>query len=114
MQIKTKINRENQVKNITRRHIAGIKEKVQVEALGSIDKSGEFDKDAFMNNLKNNLTLTDSDIIENTDGTNTATVPILILHQPIQHLQIQGICQQTYNQQQMMQQIMKKRKEMQY
>ena len=61
------LTQANKAKNDN--NIAGIKEKVQVEALGSIDKSGEFDKDAFMNNLKNNLTLTDSDIIENTDGT---------------------------------------------
>ena len=50
---------------------ATAKEKVQLEAAGSFDNTGAFNKEIFKNNLKNNLKLEDSDIIENADGTIT-------------------------------------------
>ena len=44
-----------------------VKEKVQLEATGSFDNTGVFSKIIFKDNLKKNLGLTDSDIIENED-----------------------------------------------
>ena len=53
---------------------ATAKEKVQLEAAGSFDNTGAFNKEIFKNNLKNNLKLEDSDIIENADGTITVKI----------------------------------------
>ena len=53
---------------------ASVKEKVQVEAAGSFDNTGIFSKTTFKDNLKRNLKLTDSDIIENTAGTITVKI----------------------------------------
>ena len=49
--------------------IATAKEKVQLEAAGSFENTGIFSKIIFKENLKKNLKLTNSDIVENTDGT---------------------------------------------
>ena len=54
--------------------VAAAKEKVQVEAAGSFDNTGVFSKAIFKDNLKKNLGLTDSDIIENADGTITVKI----------------------------------------
>ena len=53
---------------------ATAKEKVQLEAAGSFDNTGAFNKESFKTNLKNNLKLEDSDIIENADGTITVKI----------------------------------------
>ena len=53
---------------------AAVKEKVEVEALGSIDKSGKFNKETFKDNLKTNLKLSDNDIVDNADGTITVKI----------------------------------------
>ena len=53
---------------------AAAKEKVEVEALGSIDKSGKFNKETFKDNLKTNLKLSDNDIVDNADGTITVKI----------------------------------------
>ena len=53
---------------------ATAKEKVQLEAAGSFDNTGAFNKEIFKTNLKNNLKLEDSDIIENADGTITVKI----------------------------------------
>ena len=53
---------------------AAVKEKVQVEATGSFDNKGVFSPTLFKENLKNNLGLTDSDIVENADGTITVKI----------------------------------------
>ena len=50
------------------------KEKVQLEAAGSFDNTGVFSKTIFKDNLKKNLGLTDSDIVENADGTITVKI----------------------------------------
>ena len=54
---------------------ATVKEKVQVEAAGSFDNTGVFSKDIFKTNLKNNLKLEDSNIVENA-ADKTITVKI--------------------------------------
>lgn len=54
--------------------VATAKEKVQLEAAGSFDGTGVFSKTIFKDNLKENLGLTDSDIVENADGTITVTI----------------------------------------
>ena len=54
--------------------VATAKEKVEVEALGSIDKSGKFNKETFKDNLKTNLKLSDNDIVDNADGTITVKI----------------------------------------
>ena len=46
---------------------ATAKEKVQLEVTGSFDNTGVFSKTMFKDNLKRNLKLTDSDIVENED-----------------------------------------------
>ena len=53
---------------------AAVKEKVQVEATGNFDNKGVFSPTLFKENLKNNLGLTDSDIVENADGTITVKI----------------------------------------
>ena len=53
---------------------AAVKEKVQVEATGSFDNKGVFSPTLFKENLKNNLGLTDSDIVENAAGTITVKI----------------------------------------
>ena len=53
---------------------ATAKEKVQLEVAGSFDNTGAFNKEIFKTNLKNNLKLEDSDIIENADGTITVKI----------------------------------------
>ena len=53
---------------------AAAKEKVQLEAAGSFDNTGVFSKEIFKDNLKDNLGLTDSDIVENADGTITVKI----------------------------------------
>ena len=53
---------------------AAVMEKVQVEATGSFDNKGVFSPTLFKENLKNNLGLTDSDIVENADGTITVKI----------------------------------------
>ena len=67
------LTQANQAKENSNREEA--KEKVQVEALGSIDKSGKFNSGTFENNLKKNLKLSDNDIVENED-TKTITVTV--------------------------------------
>ena len=64
----------NQAKENTNSEAA--KEKVQVEALGSIDKDGKFNSGTFKNNLETNLKLKASDIVENEDEIKTITVTI--------------------------------------
>ena len=54
--------------------VATAKEKVQLEAAGSFDNTGVFSKTIFKDNLKDNLGLTDSDIIDNADGTITVKI----------------------------------------
>ena len=48
---------------------AGAKEKIEVEILGSIDKTGKFNKEKFKENIKKNLNLKDEDIKENERNT---------------------------------------------
>ena len=54
--------------------VATAKEKVQLEAAGSFDNTGVFSKTIFKDNLKKNLGLTDSDIVDNADGTITVKI----------------------------------------
>ena len=55
--------------------VAAAKEKVQVEALGSISKdTGKFDKDIFKNNLNTNLKIKKDDIEEITDENGTKII----------------------------------------
>ena len=54
--------------------VAAAKEKVQVEAAGSFDNTGVFSKTIFKDNLKKNLGLTDSNIVDNADGTITVKI----------------------------------------
>ena len=53
---------------------ATVKEKMQLEVTGSFDNTGVFSPTLFKENLKNNLGLTDSDIVENADGTITVKI----------------------------------------
>ena len=53
---------------------AGAKEKVQVEALGSFDRYGNFDMNMLKENLKTNLGLQNNDIKDNGDGSILVTV----------------------------------------
>ena len=48
-------------------NMATVKEKVQLEVTGSFDNTGVFSKTIFKDNLKKNLKLIDSDIVENED-----------------------------------------------
>ena len=66
------LKQANQAKENTNSKAAW--EKVQVEALGSIDKSGKFNKETFKDNLKTNLKLSDNDIVDNADGTITVKI----------------------------------------
>ena len=54
--------------------VATAKERVQLEAAGSFDNTGVFSKTIFKDNLKKNLGLTDSDIVDNADGTITVKI----------------------------------------
>ena len=54
--------------------VATAKEKVQLEAAGSFDNTGVFSKTIFKDNLKKNLGLTDSDIVDNADDTITVKI----------------------------------------
>ena len=66
------LTQANQAKENTK--IATAKEKVQIEAAGSLDNTGVFSKAKFKENLKENLKLTDSDIVDNADGTMTVKI----------------------------------------
>ena len=54
--------------------VATAKERVQLEAAGSFDNTGVFSKTIFKDNLKKNLGLTYSDIVDNADGTITVKI----------------------------------------
>ena len=49
-------------------------EKIQIEYMGSYSIRGKFDKDIFIDHVKKNLKLSDSDIKENIDGSITVTI----------------------------------------
>ena len=66
------LTQANQAKENTK--VATAKEKVQIEAAGSLDDTGVFSKAKFKENLKENLKLTDSDIVDNADGTMTVKI----------------------------------------
>ena len=67
------LKQANQAKENNNREAA--KEKVQVEALGSISKdAGKFDKDMFKNNLNTNLKIKKDDIEEITDEKGTKII----------------------------------------
>ena len=66
------LTQANQAKENTK--VATAKEKVQIEAAGSLDNTGVFSKAKFKENLKENLKLTDSDIVDNADGTMTVKI----------------------------------------
>ena len=66
------LTQANQAKENTK--VATAKEKVQLEAAGSLDNTGVFSKEKFKENLKENLKLTDSDIVDNADGTMTVKI----------------------------------------
>ncbi len=66
------LTQANQAKENTK--VATAKEKVQIEAAGSLDNTGVFSKVKFKENLKGNLKLTDSDIVDNADGTMTVKI----------------------------------------
>ena len=59
------LTQANQAKENTK--IATAKEKVQLEVAGSFDDAGGFSKAIFKDNLKKNLRLIDSDIVEDED-----------------------------------------------
>ena len=66
------LTQANQAKEKTK--VATAKEKVQLEAAGSLDNTGVFSKAKFKENLKDNLKLTNSDIVDNADGTMTVKI----------------------------------------
>ena len=66
------LTRANDAKIATEKAVA--KEKVEMEVAGSFDQYRQFDMDALKQNLKNNLKLPDSAIVDNGDGSITVTV----------------------------------------
>ena len=66
------LNRASEAKEVTEKAVAI--EKVKTESLGSLDIYGEFNMDILKENLKNNLSLEDSAIVNNPDGSIKVTV----------------------------------------